>query len=128
MKLMKKLYLVLFVLLNFSICYCQNDTIFVTGDIPILKVKANEPFVLKFLACHDCGYNWSLEKADSSYVKLISLSSRNTSGRNNIEGGNVYEFWKFTVVSAGTYVLEFIYKRPWLKEVEKVFNVELHVN
>ena len=124
---MLKYSLLLFVLLNSSIGYCQSDTIMITDDIPALNIKENESFVLKFLACHDCGYNWSLHNIDTLNVKLIKVTSKHTSGRNNIRGGNVYEFWKFKAVSLGTYVLEFNYKRPWLKENEKVYRVELHV-
>jgi predicted secreted protein len=120
--------LLLFVLLNSSIACCQNDTILITGNTPVLNVKENEPFALKFLACHDGGYHWFLEKTDTAKVKLINVSSRHTSGRTDMVGGNVYEFWLFKVVSGGTYVLDFIYKRPWLKEEEKAYRVELHVN
>ena len=120
--------LLLLVLLKCSTGYCQCDTIMITDNIPPLNIKENESFVLKFLACHDCGYHWSLEKVDTSNVKLINVSSQNTSGRNDIDGGNVYEFWRFKVISVGTYVLEFYYKRPWLKENGKVYRVELYVN
>ena len=98
------------------------------GVDSILKVKENEPFVLKFLACHSCGYNWSLDKVDTLNVKLINVTSKHTSGRNDIVGGSVYEFWKIKVIAVGTYVLEFVYKRPWLKDNEKVTCVELYVN
>lgn len=118
----------LFLIFAYSICYCQTDTIYITDDNPILKVKENEPFVLKFLACHSCGYNWSLDKVDTLNVKLINVTSKHTSGRNNIMGGNAYEFWKMKVIEVGTYVLEFVYKRPWLKDIEKVICVELYVN
>jgi len=117
----------LFLFFACSISYCQTDTTFITDDIPILKVKENEPFVLKFLACHSCGYHWSLSQADSSYVKLINVTSKHTSGRNDVTGGNVFEFWQFKVTATGNYTLEFVYKRSWLKETEKVFRVGLYV-
>ena len=125
---MLKFSILLFLLFACSICNCQIDTIFITDNIPILKVKENEPFVLKFLACHSCGYNWSLDKVDTSNVKLINVTNKHTSGRNDIVGGSVYEFWKFKVVAVGSYVLEFVYKRPWLKDNEKVASVVLYVN
>jgi len=125
---MLKLPTLLLLFFSCSICYCQTDTTFITADSPILKVKENEPFVLKFLACHSCGYNWSLNKVDSSCVKLINVTNKHTSGRNDIVGGNEFEFWEFKVVAVGSYILEFVYKRPWLKENEKVFRVELIVN
>jgi predicted secreted protein len=125
---MLKFSTLLFLLFSCSICYCQTDTIFITDNIPILKVKENEPFVLKFLACHSCGYNWKLNKVDTSYVKVINVTSKHTSGRNDIVGGSVYEFWKFEVVASGSYSLEFVYKRSWLKDNEKVVCVELNVN
>lgn len=118
----------LFLLFACSICFGQTDTIFVTDGNPKLKVKENEPFVLKFIACHSCGYNWSLDKADTLNVKVIKVTSKHTSGRNDVTGGSVYEFWKIKVMAVGTYELEFIYKRPWLKDIEKVICVELHVN
>jgi len=118
----------LFLFFACSICYCQTDTIYITDDMPILKVKANEPFVLKFLACHSCGSNWSLDKVDTSKVKLINVTSKHTSGRNDIRGGSVYEFWKINVIALGSYELEFVYKRPWLKDNEKVICIELNVN
>ena len=125
---MLKFSTLLFFFFSFSICYCQTDTIFITDNIPILKVKENLPFVLKFLACHSCGYSWSLDKVDSSCVKLINVTTKHTSGRNDIRGGNVFEFWKFKVIAVGSYVMEFVYKRPWLKQNEKVSRVELYVN
>jgi predicted secreted protein len=61
-------------------------------------------------------------------VKLINVTTKHTSGRNDIRGGNVFEFWKFKVIAVGSYVMEFVYKRPWLKQNEKVSRVELYVN
>ncbi len=125
---MLKCSILLFLLFVFSIGYGQTDTIFITDDHPVIKVKENEPFVLKFLACYSCGYNWSLDKVDTLNVKLINITSKHTSGRNDIVGGSVYEFWKIKVIAVGTYTLEFVYKRPWLKDNEKVTCVELYVH
>jgi len=124
---MLKLPTLLFFLFTTSICYCQTDTIFIADNTPTVKVKANEPFVLKFITCHSCGYSWSLNSVDSSFVKLIGVTSEHTTGRKGIAGGNVFEFWKFKVIAAGSYVLDFVYKRPWLKENKKISRVELDV-
>ena len=110
------------------ISYCQTDTIFITDDMPALKVKTDEPFILKFLACHSCGFKWSLVKVDTSNVKLIDVTSMHASGRNDIKGGSIYEFWKMKVIASGSYVLEFVYKRTWLKDSGKITYVELYVN
>ena len=125
---MVKCPIILYLFFTCSICYCQTDTIFITDDMPVLKIKANEPFILKFLACHSCGYNWSLDKIDTSVVKLIDVTSMHASGRNDIKGGSIYEFWKMKVIASGSYVLEFVYKRTWLKDSGKITYVELYVN
>ena len=126
LELMGKYFFLIFILISSYSGFCRNDTVMIKCDTS-LHIKKNKPFTFKFIACPSCGYRWSLDKVDSNFVKLINFSSKHTSGRNDIVGGNVYEFWKFKVVSAGTYILEFIYKRPWLTENEKVFRVELHV-
>jgi predicted secreted protein len=125
---MLKYSVLILLLFAWSACYCRNDTIFITDDATTVKVKVNEPFVLKFLACPTCGYHWSLTKTDSSSLTLINVTSRHTSGRTDLVGGNVYEFWKFNAVAVGKYVLEFIYKRSWLKEYKKAARIELYVN
>ncbi len=125
---MKKGAAIILLFFTYSVCYCQIDTLLVTDDLPLLEIKQNEPFMLKFLACHSCGFNWSLVDVDTLKIQLISVTSKHTSGREDIKGGSVYEYWKFNITTAGYYVLEFIYKRPWLKENERISSVELFVN
>ena len=123
---MRKYFFLIFFLIGSFIGFCGNNTIMIKQDTS-LHLRKNKLFTLKFIACHSCGYSWSVKKVDSNFVKLINVSSKHTSGRNDIVGGNAYEFWKFKVVSAGTYILEFLYKRPWLTDNEKVYCVELLV-
>jgi predicted secreted protein len=120
--------LLLLILLKVSFGTCQDNTVIITNNITTIDIKVNEPVVLSFLACHSCGYNWSLEKVDTAQVKLISTTVKNAGGRNNMKGGSVYELWKFNIVTPGTFVLDFIYKRPWMKEVEKAYRVELRAH
>ena len=123
-----KVVLFLSILLTVSCSYGQDSVSVINSDSTTLNFKLNEPFVLRFEACTSCGYNWFMEPADTTKVKLIGRTSKNKSGRTDIEGGNVYEFWKFIGLSRGTYFLIFKYNRPWLKENDKACQVKLLIN
>ena len=123
-----KVVLFLSILLKVSFSYSQDSVSIINSDSTTFNFKLNEPFVLRFEACTSCGYDWFMEPVDTTRVKLLCRTSKHTSGRTDIAGGNVYEFCKFIGLSRGTYSLEFYYKRPWLKENEKVYRVKLLIN
>lgn len=91
---------------------CQDSLYYITPGQTKIEVRVNESFIIKLKACNFCGYHWTLEEPDTVNVKLISVRSENTSGRANQKGGDVFEFWKFTGVKAGTYKHEFVQKGP----------------
>jgi predicted secreted protein len=92
-----------------------------------VKVKINEPFELKFEACQDCGFHWFLEPFDTNEIKLVSVSSKSTSGKTNIFGGNVFETWKFIGLQKGIFWLNFYYKRPWLDEINQTKKTRIEI-
>jgi len=116
--------------LPFVICIasqCQNYRDMNLLNDSVIRTGLNEPFDLKFEACHDGGYRWFMEPADSSKLRLINKTSRSTSGK-PVFGGNVFEIWTFTGLQKGDYQLLFYYKRPWLTEIEKTETVRIVVN
>src|SRR5450830_988985 len=100
--------LILF-LLKLGVTFGQDSLNYITSEQTKIEVKVNEPFIIKLRACHSCGYHWYLEEIDTLNVKLIEVTSKNTSERRHI-GGDVFEFWKFIGVNVGKYNLEFIMK------------------
>ena len=93
----------------------------------MVKAKINEQFELKFEACHDGGFHWFLEPFDTNEIKLVGVSSKSTSGKTNIFGGNVFETWKFIGRKKGIYELFFYYKRPWLDEINQTKKVRIEI-
>jgi predicted secreted protein len=120
-------FLILF-LFNLGSALGQDSLKFITPEQTKIDVKVNEPFIIKLRACHSCGYHWTLEQIDTLNIKLISMTSKNTSGR-QMHGGDVFEFWKFIGLNAGSYYLEFIQKGPGRDPKENGrCNFELWVN
>jgi predicted secreted protein len=107
----------------------QDSLKYITPEQTEIDIKVNEPFIIKLRACHSCGYRWTIEEFDTLNVKLIAVTFKNTNGRENWMGGDVFEFWKFTGIKAGTYKLEFVQKghaREYRKNGRYKF--ELRVN
>ena len=120
--------LILF-LLQLGSALGQDSLKYITSEQRKIDVKVNEPFIIKLRACHSCGYHWTLEQFDTLNVKLISVTSKNTSWRIHQDGGDVFEFWKFIGVNVGKYNLEFIMKGPAREyKVGGRCNFELWVN
>jgi predicted secreted protein len=104
-------FLILFVL-RLGSAIGQDSLYYATPEKTKIDVKVNETFIIKLRVCHSCGFRWTMEQHDTINVKLISVTSKNANGRENWSGGDVFEFWKFTGIKAGTYNLEFVQKRP----------------
>ena len=103
-------FLILF-LIKFGSAFGQDSIKYITSEQTQIDVKVNEPFIIKLRACHSCGYHWTLEQIDTLNIKLISMTSKNTSGRPT-HGGDAFEFWKFIGINVGKYNLGFIMKGP----------------
>ncbi len=100
------------ILLKVGLVTGQDSLNYFTPAETKIEAKVNEAFIIKLIACHSCGIHWNLDQADSSMVKLISVTYQNASGRKQQKGGDVYELWKFIGLHAGKYNLEFVLRGP----------------
>ena len=109
---MKKIVIAIsFLLLSeFTIAQIQSDT-------TINKtIRLNESFELQFVHLPGAGYSWDLMKKCDSNIISIQLICNEVMAGNGPVGGHYISTYKYTGLHKGTYLLEYFYRRPWLKE------------
>ncbi|MCX6280919.1 MAG: protease inhibitor I42 family protein [Bacteroidetes bacterium] len=90
---------------------------YIQSDTTINKtIKLKESFELQFVHCPGCGYSWGLMKKCDSTVISIQLVSDEVMAGNGPVGGHYISTYKYTGLATGSYLLEYFYRRPWLKE------------
>ena len=107
---------------------CQNYKDVNKLNVNQVQKQVNDTFELKFFGCPSCGYLWILDSIDSTKIKLINKTYRSTNPNPYIVGGYVIETWIFAGLQKGNYNLSFIYKRPWLTDIEKTESVRVIIN
>lgn len=93
-----------------------------------IQVTKNTLFALKMESNPTTGYAWSLENLDKinemGLLDLISLAEyEQKPNPNNLMGIGGYSFFKFRSIAQGRQVVDFIYKQPWEKEINKRIRV-----
>jgi predicted secreted protein len=79
-------------------------------------IKLNESFQLQFVHLPGAGYGWDLmKKCDSTFISIQLISDEVLAGNGPV-GGHYVSTYKYTGLVKGTYLLEYFYRRPWLKE------------
>jgi len=115
---------IIFFIFMFHNLYAQDS---LKHDSTITKIiKLNENFKLDFRTCPSCGYTWIMNNLyDSTQFKLIGITSWNEKNHIQLKGGTDVFTWEFQGLKKGTYRLIFVYKRPWLKEIEdkRTYNI-----
>ncbi|GEM_PF-914350 len=80
-----------------------------------LQAKKDSVFTIRLLASIGEGYSWRIMgQSDSLSVKLIKTNQ--LPGYQDKDGGLETQVFYFTAVKNGTYQLQFVYEKPWLKE------------
>lgn len=98
------------------ICFCDAQEV-IRSDTSILKtIGVNESFELRFEDLPGAGYMWRLsENSDTTWVKIELVKKELMEGYQPI-GGKYISIYAYTGLSTGTFMLEYYYGRPWLKE------------
>ena len=92
-----------------------------------MRVKVCEDFHLDFISCPTCGYGWKLQtQTDTANLKIVDYAT--IENPKHKIGGYVTVSWTFQGLIKGDYQLVFIYKRPWLDEIEKRETVYVRVD
>lgn len=80
-----------------------------------VKVKKGKVLTLRLKSNPTTGYSWLQVKSDSSkgLDSLKVIFERPKSSRPGLTGASGVEVWRFKAVQKGSYMLTFIYKRPW---------------
>lgn len=92
---------------------------YIQSDTTISRtIKLNESFQLQFVHLPGAGYGWDLMKKCDSTVISIKLVSNVVMEGNGPIGGHYISTYKYTGLVKGTYLLEYFYRRPWLKEYQ----------
>lgn len=99
----------------------------ITSDTTITRhIQPFEKFRLNFQSCPTCGFDWKIISfIDTSKLKIVD--SATIQKHKNQTGGYTIKSWTFQGLSQAECQLIFIYKRPWLKEIEKkvIVNVKI---
>ena len=94
---------------------CSSFTQNKTMKQETLQAKKDSVFTIRLLASIGEGYSWRLKsQSDSTSVKFIKTIL--LPGSENKEGGLETQVFYFTGAKIGTYQLQFVYEKPWLKE------------
>ena len=108
-----------------SFCLCQN--VIRTDTTIIQTVSVKDSFELKFENWPGTGYGWYLpENYDSTQV-TIQLSKEELMEGYGAIGGKYISTYEFTGLTRGTFLLEYFYGRPWLKEKLRKCNLKIIV-
>lgn len=109
--LMKMIVLFFFVMAFACSSFSQNKTM----KQESVQAKKDSVFTIRLLASIGEGYSWRISgQSDSTSVKLIK--SNQLPGSQDKDGGLETQVFYLKGVKVGTYQLQFIYEKPWLKE------------
>jgi len=113
-----------FILIS-TFCLSQNS---VQTDTTISKIlNVGESFELRFENWPGTGYVWYLaENYDSTQVTIHLKKEELAEGYKPI-GGKYISSFEYTGLTNGTFLLEYFYGRPWLKEKLKKCNLKIIV-
>ena len=81
-----------------------------------VQAKKDSVFTIRLLASIGEGYSWRITglSPDSTCLKFIKTAQ--LPGSEDKDGGLETQVFYFTGVKTGTYPLQFVYEKPWLKE------------
>lgn len=114
-----------FILMAFS--YNTYSQEIIKSDTTFTRqVKVFEKFSLDFISCPSCGCDWYI-KTFIDHANLIIVDSATVKNNVNRIGGFSTKSWTFEGLTKGDYQLLFIYKRPWLKEIELRATVNIKI-
>jgi len=108
-----------------TLCLSQNP---VQSDTTILKtINVGESFELRFANSPGTGCVWYLpENYDSTQVTIYQKKEELAEGYKP-KGGKYISSIEYTGLTNGTFLLEYAYGRPWLKEKLKKCNLKIIV-
>jgi len=108
-----------------SFCLCQN--VIRTDTTIIQTISEKESFELRFENWPGTGYGWYLpENYDSTKVTTYLRKEELMEGY-GAKGGKYISTYVYTGLTSGTFLLEYSYGRPWLKEKLKKCNLKIIV-
>lgn len=109
--LLKIIGLFFFVLAFACSSFTQNKTM----KQETVQAKKDSVFTIRLLASIGEGYSWRIKsQSDSTCIKFHKTIQLPDS--ENKDGGLETQVFYFTGVKIGTYQLQFVYEKPWLKE------------
>ncbi|MDA3942916.1 MAG: protease inhibitor I42 family protein, partial [Bacteroidetes bacterium] len=122
---MKNLISFLSLLLISSFCLCQNV---IRTDTTIFQtISVNESFELRFENWPGTGYGWFLPENHDSTQVTIHLRKEELMEGYGAKGGKYISTYEYTGLTRGTFLLEYSYGRPWLKEKLRKCNLKIIV-
>lgn len=99
--------------------HCHGQQAINSDTIITKNTRVNDSFELGFEDLPGAGYMWQLyENADTMQVKIKPVKTELMKGYQPI-GGKYITTYSYTPLSTGTFLLEYNYGRPWLKEKAK---------
>ena len=94
---------------------CSSFTQNKTMKQETIQAKKDSVFTIRLLASIGEGYSWRIKsQSDSTCVKFIKTNQ--IPGSQDKDGGLETQVFYFTGAKTGTYQLQFVYEKPWLKE------------
>jgi predicted secreted protein len=109
-----------------SFCLCQN--VIQTDTTIIHTIKLKETFELRFENWPGTGYVWYLPANYDSTQVTIHLRKEELMEGYGARGGKYISTYEYTGLTGGTFLIEYAYGRPWLKEKLKRCNLKIVVN
>ncbi len=130
---MKNSYTLLLILIISITCDLKEETYTISDDSSSWNINSNEGsiIVLKLKGNPTTGYSWYLNDSnlDTSMIKPLNLNkykSAEYKSEPHPEGfvgyGGTYYF-KFEALKTGSTSCSFSYKRVWMKENNKTYNI-----
>lgn len=90
---------------------------YIQSDTTISKIiKLKESFQLQFVNLPGAGSCWDLMKKCDSTLVSIQLVSNEVMAGNGPDGGHYILTYKYTGLVKRSYLLDYYYRRPWLKD------------
>lgn len=126
---MKKKYLFLFLIAAISTsCTTNKHLVIIDNDNnQEFILSENEVFEVSLNSNPTTGYQWIIEKIDSSY--LYQLGESEYTSESTILGGGGIETYKFKTLQKGETELLLLYRRSWEDEVPAdSFHVKIIIN
>ena len=94
---------------------CASFTQKKTMNPETIQAKKDSVFTIQLLASIGEGYSWRITgQSDSSIVKFVKTIQ--LPGSEDKDGGLETQVFYFKGVKIGTFPLQFVYEKPWLKE------------